>query len=293
MPIQSSFFQALPINTIAPWGKSMDNPQSSLSKIKFEVIMKPLLNFQQLGQGDDIILIHGLFGRLENLNMVAKVLAENYRVTSIDVRNHGDSFHEQHMDYPSMAADVIALMEHLSITQAIILGHSMGGKIAMELALTSPEYVSKLIVADIAPVTYPAHHQKIIEGLKAINLDSLTHRKEADKQLANYVDNLGVRQFLLRNLSSDNGQFSFKCNLAAIEKNYLNIMQTYEGEKQYLGATLFIKGANSDYILPEHREKIVQLFPHSKARIIQGAGHWLHAEKTQAFNRSVMTFLTN
>jgi len=250
-----------------------------------------LLNFQQLGSGKDIILIHGLFGRLENLNMVAKVLSENYRVTSVDVRNHGNSFHHEHMDYPSMAQDVVTLMQHLAIAKATILGHSMGGKIAMELALTCPELVEKLIVADIAPVEYPPHHNQIIAGLKAIDFSRVTKRKDADQQLAQYVDDIGVRQFLLGNLTSKNNQFSFKCNIDNINNNYSHIMKTYQGDTSYNGPTLFIKGANSDYILPEHKAEIIKLFPQSRARVIQGAGHWLHAEKTAAFNRSVESFL--
>lgn len=253
--------------------------------------MNQLLNYQQLGSGKDIILIHGLFGRLENLNMVAKALSESYRVTSVDVRNHGDSFHSELMDYPSMAKDIVVIMQHLAIESAIVLGHSMGGKIAMELALTYPERVDKLIVADIAPVEYPPHHNQIIDGLKAIDLSSVKGRKDADKQLANYVDNLSVRQFLLGNLTSKNGQFVFKCDIENIDKNYPNIMRTYQGSNTYSGPTLFIKGANSDYILPEHRAEILRLFPQSRARVIQGAGHWLHAEKTIAFNRSVTSFL--
>ena len=253
--------------------------------------MNQLLNYQQLGSGKDIILIHGLFGRLENLNMVAKALSESYRVTSVDVRNHGDSFHSELMDYPSMAKDIVVIMQHLAIESAIVLGHSMGGKIAMELALTYPERVDKLIVADIAPVEYPPHHNQIIDGLKAIDLSSVKGRKDADKQLANYVDNLSVRQFLLGNLTSKNGQFVFKCDIENIDKNYPNIMRTYQGSNTYSGPTLFIKGANSDYILPEHRAEIVRLFPQSRARVIQGAGHWLHAEKTIAFNCSVTSFL--
>jgi len=255
--------------------------------------MAKLLHYQQLGTGKDIILIHGLFGRLENLNMVAKSLAENYRVTSVDVRNHGDSFHDSVMDYSAMAQDIVNIMQHLSIKSAIVLGHSMGGKIAMELALTKPDLVEKLIIADIAPVEYPPHHSEIITGLKSLDLSAIKQRKDADNQLAQYVDNIGVRQFLLRNLSSEHGQFSFKCNINNIAKNYPNIMKTYQGSNSYQGPTLFIKGANSDYILPEHRAEILRLFPHSRARVIQAAGHWLHAEKTIAFNRSVESFLTN
>jgi esterase len=255
--------------------------------------MTTRLNYQQIGSGKDIILIHGLFGRLENLNMVAKVLAEDYRVTSLDVRNHGDSFHDSTMDYPTMAQDVIEVMLHLNIDSAVMLGHSMGGKIAMELALTSPERVKKLIIADIAPVEYPPHHNQIITGLKAIDLTAIKQRKDADKQLAQYVENMGVRQFLLRNLVSENEQFSFTCNIENIDSNYSSIMKTYQGSNTYSGPTLFIKGANSDYILPAHRAEILRLFPQSRARIIQGAGHWLHAEKTVAFNRSVVSFLSS
>ena len=252
----------------------------------------PLLNFQQTGSGPDVLLIHGLFGSLENLNMVARALTDNYRVTQVDVRNHGRSYHKNNMEYQELAQDIIDLLDHLNISKTNIIGHSMGGKIAMELALSSPTYVEKLIVADIAPVKYPRHHQKIIAGLKAIDLTQVTNRNDADQQLSSYVEDPGVRQFLLRNLTKQDGNFVFKCNLAAIENCYEQIMQTYEGGNQFTGPTLFVKGANSDYIKAEYREQILAKFPTSKAKIIQGAGHWLHAEKTNAFNKIVNDFLT-
>ncbi|WP_281558940.1 alpha/beta fold hydrolase [Thalassomonas sp. RHCl1] len=250
-----------------------------------------LVNYQQNGTGPDVLLIHGLFGSMENLNMVAKGLSPQYRVTSMDVRNHGGSFHEQEMEYSVMAQDVIALLDHLGISETAILGHSMGGKIAMEVALASPERVSKLMVADIAPVAYPAHHQHIIQGLQSIDLTTISKRKEADEQLARYVDNLGVRQFLLRNLAISDGKLHFKCNLDYIAACYPQIMKGYLGQGQYQGKTLFIKGGNSDYIRAEHREIIQKLYPNSQAKIIQGAGHWLHAEKTSIFNKIVGDFL--
>lgn len=255
------------------------------------------LNYQQLGKGENIILIHGLFGSLENLNMVAKALSHNYCVTSVDVRNHGNSFHQTDMSYPTLANDIISLMTYLSIDSCFLLGHSMGGKIAMQVALSHPHKVKKLIVADIAPVQYPAHHLTIIAGLQAMDLTSIKTRKDADNQLANYVDNIGVRQFLLRNLvTNEFGQFSFKCHLNYIEAGYQQIMQGFEKTSQlhnrsYSGDTLFIKGGNSDYILTEHQHLIKTLFPSANAKIIQGAGHWLHAEKTLAFNKVVMNFL--
>jgi len=256
----------------------------------------PTLNYQQLGQGEHIILIHGLFGSLENLNMVAKALAKQYCVTSIDVRNHGNSFHQPGMSYEDLAQDIIGLLDTLAIQQCHLLGHSMGGKIAMQIALSHYQRVDKLIVADIAPVKYPAHHLTIIEGLQAIDLTKVEKRQDADSQLAHYVDNIAVRQFLLRNISlNEQGGFTFKCSLNNIEQGYQQIMQNIASpnEQRFNGKTLFIKGGKSDYILPEHQNIIATVFPHAKAKIIQGAGHWLHAEKTVAFNKIVIDFLAS
>ena len=250
-----------------------------------------LVNFQQQGTGQPIILIHGLFGSLENLNMVAKDLAKYYWVISVDVRNHGSSFHENEMSYPTLAQDIIDLLDHLEIKQTAVLGHSMGGKIAMQLALDFPERISKLIVADIAPVNYPPHHLPIIEGLKSIDLNQVKKRSDADKQLAHAVPETSVRQFLLRNLALENGQFTFKCNLDFISHCYSQLMAGYTGSAQFVKPTLFIKGGNSDYIQLAHKEIIEKILPRSKIKIIQGAGHWLHAEKTVAFNKIVLDFL--
>lgn len=254
-----------------------------------------ILNYKQTGAGAHIVLIHGLFGSLENLNMVAKPLAENYCVTSIDVRNHGESFQENAMSYPELAEDIANVLAHLSISQCILLGHSMGGKIAIQLALLQPELISKLIVADIAPVDYPPHHIEIIKGLKAIDLAKVKKRKDADNQLAEYVDNEGIRQFLLRNLAlNDEKQFAFKCSLENISACYPDIMKAITlspSSSPYTGPTLFIKGGNSDYIQEKHRDSISKLLPNSKARVIQNAGHWLHAEKTAAFNKIVIDFI--
>ena len=255
----------------------------------------PILNFQQQGSGEHLILIHGLFGSLDNLNMVAKVLAKQYTVTSVDVRNHGQSFHKNDMAYENLAQDIVNLLDHLSISSAYVLGHSMGGKIAMQLALDFPNKVKKLIVADIAPVQYPAHHTKIIEGLKSIDLTKVNKRSDADSQLSAYVDNIGVRQFLLRNLSRNQEEnalkFSFSCNLAFIDNCYPQIMKAYEGNSQYNQPTLFIKGGDSDYIQLAHKAAIDKILPNATFKIIQGAGHWLHAEKTTAFNKIVADFL--
>ncbi len=257
------------------------------------------LNYRQRGQGEHLILIHGLFGSLENLNMVAKTLSQYYCVTSVDVRNHGNSFHQEGMSYAVLAQDVITLMNDLAIESCHVLGHSMGGKIAMQIALSNPERVNKLAVADIAPVKYSAHHLTIIEGLQAIDLTKIKTRKDASIQLTPYVENVGVRQFLLRNLTqNEQGEFHFKCNLDYIAQGYQQIMQGIENTPQqpirsFKDDTLFIKGGDSDYILPEHQNAIKALFPEAKAKIIQGAGHWLHAEKTTSFNKILIDFLSS
>ena len=251
------------------------------------------LNYQIRGEGEPVFLIHGLFGSLENLGMVAKPLSEHFKVISVDVRNHGASFHADTMTYKEMANDIIELIAYLDIDSAIFLGHSMGGKIAMQLALSFPEKVTKLIVADIAPVSYPAHHQHIINGLQSLDFNQITTRKAADQALAHYVEPQGVRQFLLRNLALEGEQLQFKCNLDGIAKNYPEIMKAFDPSLSYQGETLFIKGGNSDYITNEHRNIITQHFPQSKAKIIASAGHWLHAEKPIAFNKIVKDFITD
>ncbi len=238
-----------------------------------------------------VLLIHGLFGGLENLNALAKHLSNDFDVISMDVRNHGNSFHSNEMTYPLMADDVLALLAHLNIEKLHIVGHSMGGKIAMQFALHHPNMVDKLVIADIAPVQYQHSHEQVINGLKSIHLDSLQNRKEADQQLASYVEEIGVRQFLLKNLVKSEHGFTWRANINNIANAYENIIAGNAADSPFLGDTLFIKGSNSDYITSEHRELIMRYFPNSKARVMSGVGHWLHAEKPVVFNKIVENFM--
>lgn len=238
-----------------------------------------------------VLLIHGLFGGLENLNALAKHLQGSFDVISVDVRNHGASFHSPEISYPLMAQDVIDVLNHLNIEKVSIVGHSMGGKIAMQIALHFPQYIDKLVIADIAPVNYEHSHATIIEGLRSIPLQKITNRKEADIQLAKYVKELGVRQFLLKNLIKTDNGFTWRANIENIAKGYSNIIAAINSEQPHHGETLFIKGELSDYITANHRSEIIRLFPKSKARIINGVGHWLHAEKPLAFNKIVENFI--
>ena len=251
-----------------------------------------LLNYKQLGQGPDVILIHGLFGSLENLNVIANSLAENFTVTNIDLRNHGRSPHSEIMDYPVMADDVLNLMVHLNISKAHIVGHSMGGKVAMQIAHSSPELVNKLVVLDIAPVAYQSRHDDIIAALKLVEQHAVNDRKHADQLMQQLIPELGVRQFLLKSYAkNDKGQLQWRFNLAALSEKYSNILTNIKANDSCLCDTLFIKGNDSDYILPEYRGAIMAQFSNAKAKIIHGAGHWLHAQKPQAVNKSINDFL--
>ncbi len=251
-----------------------------------------LLNYQQLGQGPDVVLIHGLFGSLENLNVIAKALAENYTVTNVDLRNHGRSFHSETMNYEVMADDIYNLLKNLNISNAHIIGHSMGGKAAMQLALKYNDVVNKLVVLDISPVANKPRHSAIFAGLNEVAESNVADRKEADQLLAKHIDEMGVRQFLLKSFAkNDQGQYQWRFNLDALNQQYENILSQLDENDSCLCDTLFVKGNDSDYILAEHRPMIMHLFPNAKAKVIHGAGHWLHAQKPLAVNKAISDFL--
>lgn len=265
---------------------------NTLAKLPYNLSeCKMLLNYKQTGAGPVVVIMHGLFGSLENLNIISRTLSEHFTVINVDLRNHGSSFHAEEMNYAAMAQDIVALLDHLKIEKAHIIGHSMGGKVAMQVAMLNEALVDKLIVLDIAPVTYHARHDKIIQALNAVQNESINSRNEADVIMKSYIDEVGVRQFLLKSLAKSENGYRWKFNLSTISAHYSEIISNINETHSCQCATLFIKGNNSDYILPEHREVIVSLFPNSKAKVIHGAGHWLHAEKPEAVNRSIIDFL--
>lgn len=250
-----------------------------------------ILHTEITGQGQAIVLIHGLFGSYENLGVIARALAGQWQVVNLDMRNHGRSGWHDTMSYALMAEDMKETLDHLGLEPVVLLGHSMGGKIAMEFALRYPERVSKLILADISPVQNRPRHLEILSALDGIDLDSLQSRQQADQQLALSVTETGVRQFLLKSLYKKDDQFRWRFNVKALIANYPQLLEAPPSKGPYSGPTLFIKGAESDYLLPEHQSLIQQLFPHSKAKVIMGTGHWLHAEKPVAFAKIVTDFL--
>ena len=250
------------------------------------------LFYREIGEGTPIIILHGLFGASDNWMSIGKLLGENYKIYLLDQRNHGNSIKSDAFDYETMAADVSTFIEENQINSPIILGHSMGGKVAMNLAIKYPEKISKLIIADIGPKAYPVHHQVILEGLNAINPARIQSRKEADEILANYVKTKGIRQFLLKNIGrKESGGFEWKINLPIITEKIENVGEPLNTKSMFEKPTLFIRGENSNYILDEDVALIHTIFTNSRIETIKNAGHWLHAEQPQAFINIVSQFL--
>ncbi|RAJ96470.1 alpha/beta fold hydrolase [Aliidiomarina maris] len=249
------------------------------------------LNYERQGEGAPVILIHGLFGDLDNLKSISRSLSDDYTVINLDVRNHGQSPHSDSMTYDEMAADVIAVADAEGLDEFHLLGHSMGGKIAMEIALRHPSRVRSLIVADIAPVAYDARHSTILDALSALDVSQINSRQEADKALAERIESQGVRQFLLKNLRKQEDTWGWRMNLAALQDNYAQLIGAPTADGQYTGPVLFIRGELSDYVTEDHRDAIGSRFPNARPFTIANTGHWLHAEKPQAFNQRVRDFL--
>jgi len=250
------------------------------------------LNYKVYGAGHPLIILHGLLGSLDNWHSIARQLSPDFRIYLLDQRNHGKSPHTDKMDYSTMAADIHAFMEQHALSSAYLAGHSMGGKTAMQLALNHPSVVDKLIAIDMPPQANSPGHEFIFRALKAMDLSRIKRRKDADEQLKASIDELGIRQFLLKNLerSPDNG-YQWKMNLPAIEKAYSEIIKAVSANQPYTGPTLFIKGGRSDY-LDEHKLSTYQtLFPKATLQTIKKAGHWVHAEAPKQFTKTLYEFL--
>jgi len=244
------------------------------------------------GDGRVLILLHGLFGSSDNLGRIAKELSDDYQVHSLDLRNHGESFHSNLMSYDLMAQDVIRYLDENKLKCVNIMGHSMGGKVAMRIALDYPERIQSLIVADIAPVTYTKHHEEIFKGLFAVDFERDRTRTGIDKVLAQYIEAVGIRQFLLKNLKPNGkGGLRWKMNLSAIYENYPRILEGLSNDDPFFGRVLFIAGGLSNYIKPVYKKQTLSLFPNTVMKVIPEATHWLHAEKPRAFIGICQRFL--
>ena len=250
------------------------------------------LNFKKSGTGPPLVILHGLFGSLDNWFSIAKELVDHYTLYLVDQRNHGDSPHSNEWNYGVMVEDLKELLDAEGLDSVYLMGHSMGGKTVMNFAVTYPERVRKLIVGDIAPRYYPIHHQLILEGLNALDLSNLQSRKEADEQLAASIPELGIRQFLLKSLYwIEPGQLAFRFNLAVFNTKITEIGVPLPLELSFEKPTLFIRGGNSDYILDTDVPAIKEQFPNARIETIPNAGHWLHAENPALFYELSLSYL--
>jgi esterase len=250
------------------------------------------LYYEELGENNAVplILLHGFFASSRNWRKIAERLSESFHVFVPDMRNHGLSPHHPVMDYPSMTADMLKFMDTHQYTTVHLLGHSMGGKIAMWLALNHPERMNKLIVADIAPKSYDHSFDKTIQALIDLPLHEIKQRKQAESLLASAIPELDYRQFLLQNLILKDGRYSWRVNLDIFKAMAPNIVAFPETQNlsPYKGETLFIAGESSAYVSPEDT---LRLFPEAKFSQIAKAGHWLHVQQPEVFAEVVENFL--
>lgn len=251
------------------------------------------LNFKTYGEGFPFVVLHGLFGSLDNWNSIARYFSKDFKVFTIDLRNHGRSPHTEVFSYEIMINDLYEFFEQNSIEKAHVLGHSMGGKVAMKFAMQFPERVEKLILADIAPVRFEDKHSHIFKALLDIDLSKITKREEAEAHLRNKLSHEGeaVIQFLMKGLyRNDENGFSWRYNVPVLWKTYQAISDEIDG-KPFLGKSLFIKGQKSNYINAESFAVINELFPNNELEEIENSGHWIHAENPKKFIAIVEHFL--
>ena len=250
-----------------------------------------LLHYKELGKGQPLIILHGLFGSSDNWQTHAKKFSSYFRVILIDQRNHGHSEWAEEFNYAILANDLEKLINHLSIETFYLLGHSMGGKTAMYYSQKFTHRVTKLIIVDIGIKKYPMHHQQIIEGINSLRLNLYKTRSEVEHVLLPYIDSFGTRQFILKNLYwKEKGKLAWRMNVKVLEQQMEEILREIPYQEVWT-QSLFIRGDQSNYILNEDWEEIERYFPDSNLVTIQNAGHWVHAEQIAEFSQKVIEFL--
>ena len=251
-----------------------------------------ILHSKIVGEGAPLLILHGYFGMGDNWKSLANKFAENYEVHLIDQRNHGRSFHKYDFDYELLVEDLFNYIQHYNLDKVYLLGHSMGGKVAMLFAVTFPEFVDKLIVADISPKYYKPHHQQILAALNAVNFEIQNTRSKVEAILKIYIKEPGILQFLLKNVyRKTKEQLGFRFNLVSLTENNSEVGAALPSFTEFEGETLFLRGENSNYITKNEEGLIAAHFPNAKIVTVKNAGHWLHAENPMQFYTEVVTFL--
>jgi len=252
-----------------------------------------ILHYSQSGSGAPLVILHGLFGSSKNWQSLAKQFAESFTVYNVDLRNHGSSFHNAEMNYVVMADDVSRLLEQLGIQSCHLIGHSMGGKVAMTLAASQPGLIARMIVADIAPVTYSRNYNSLIDPIMAISLADINSRSEVDRALAPGITDPMLRGFLLQNLHREGDNWRWRVNWTSI-KQYMTELFGFPlaPDDWHINVpTLFMRGENSDYVDADGVAMIESHFSQAEIETLPEAGHWLHADKPQVFMQSAMAYL--
>jgi esterase len=244
--------------------------------------------------GPPLVILHGLLGSARNWTGVAKELGATHRVFALDLRNHGRSPWAETMSFDDMADDVAAFIAGRGLERTALIGQSLGGKVAMRLALRRPERVERLLVVDVAPVAYGHSFASFVEAMQAVDLASVARRADAEAQLEGAIGDAAIRSFLLQNLVRTDAGFVWRVNLDALAANMAALLgfPAPPRDAAYRGPTLFIAGARSSYVKPEHRPLIARLFPAAEHAVIEGAGHWVHAERPTAFLEQAQRFLS-
>jgi len=248
------------------------------------------LHYQITGSGPALVIVHGLFGSSDNWRSMAKYFAKHYQVINIDLRNHGRSPHNDSQSLTDMAEDIFELCQQLQLTKVSILGHSLGGKVAMQFTDLYSHYVEKLVVVDISPRQYEGQHTPLMDAMMALDFTALQSRKQVDEALALSVDDPSVRQFLLMNLTVEDEQLQWRINLPALKANYKQFMNEVFSDSNSNSLCLFVYGEHSDYVTEQDRDDIQSIFPYAEFAALP-AGHWVHAERPQQFKRIVEEFL--
>ncbi|NNE29692.1 MAG: alpha/beta fold hydrolase [Saprospiraceae bacterium] len=249
------------------------------------------LNFKTYGSGPPLIILHGLFGMLDNWQTLAKRWQEDFTVYVVDQRNHGKSPHVNDFSYPLLAEDLLGFLDSQWIFRANFLGHSMGGKTAMKLAMDHDDRVNKLVVVDMGTEKNTPVHEEIFDSLLTLPINSLEKRSEADAHLAKLIENPGTRQFLMKNLSRNpGGGFRWKMNVESLYENYAEILAGVEGNN-YEGPSLFVRGGLSNYLPEAPAPELLEKFPNANLVTIPEAGHWVHADKPEELFQTVRDFL--
>jgi esterase len=256
-----------------------------------------MLHFKEYGQGEPVLILHGLFGTADNWQSIANQLAQKFTVFAVDLRNHGRSFHSNEpFNYDVLANDIQEFMDENWLYQTRLIGHSMGGKVAMQVALNDPDRIQKLVVIDIAPRAYRSGHEAIFRAMNGLNLNLLKNRTEAESFLRQELDNdVPTVQFLLKNLSrrpsNEGGGFEWKMNLPVLERDYANILKPIGSDEPFENPTLFIRGGLSRYIKDEDTPEMAKLFPTMRLETIPNAGHWVHANQPALLTQFLFNFL--